>query len=99
EKKVEVVSSRLTVLSAPGLLLPDPVNYVVSPAVLLRAARFILRERPDVVVVSKFMFFTSLAAAVARVLGTPAVIVTDNYPGIDYFSRSPLVAAAMCVYS
>jgi glycosyltransferase involved in cell wall biosynthesis len=96
---VERVSPTLTVVSAPGLLLPDPVNYVIAPAVLWRAARFILRERPEVVLVSKFMFFTCLSALVARLLGTPAIFITDNYPGIDYFSRSRLVAAVMWLYA
>jgi glycosyltransferase involved in cell wall biosynthesis len=96
---VETVSPSLRVISAPGWLLPDPVNYVISPAVLWRVARFIRRERPDVVLVSKFMFFTSLSVPVARALGRPVVLVTDTYPGINWFPRNRFVAAVMWMYA
>ena len=64
EQPLETLSSSLRVISAAGWLLPDPVNYVIAPAVLWRVARFIRRERPDVVLVSKFMFFTSFSVLV-----------------------------------
>jgi glycosyltransferase involved in cell wall biosynthesis len=99
ETPVERLSPSLTVISAPGWLLPDPVNYVIAPALLWRVARFIRRERPDVVLVSKFMFFTSLSVLVARALGKPVVLVTDTYPGINWFPRSRPVAAVMWLYA
>ena len=95
----ERLSPALAVVSAPGWLLPDPVNYVIAPALLWRVARFIRRERPDVVLVSKFMFFTSLSVLVARAMGTPVVLVTDTYPGINWFPRSRGVAAVMWLYA
>jgi glycosyltransferase involved in cell wall biosynthesis len=99
EKPVEVLSPSLRVVSAPGWLLPDPVNYVIAPAVLWRVARFIRRERPDVVLVSKFMFFTSLSVLVARALRCPVVLITDTYPGINWFPRNRLVAGVMWLYA
>lgn len=96
---LETVSPRLRVRSVSGWLLPDPVNYVVSPAALRETARFVRRERPQAVVVSKFMFFTSFAAVVAKALGVPVVVVTDTYPGINWFPRSRLVAAVMWLYA
>ena len=92
EQPLETLSSSLRVISAPGWLLPDPVNYVIAPAVLWRVARFIRRERPDVVLVSKFMFFTSFSVLVARAMSCPVVLVTDTYPGINWFPRNRLVA-------
>jgi glycosyltransferase involved in cell wall biosynthesis len=96
---VETLSPSLRVQSAPGWLLPDPVNYVITPALLWRVGRFIRRERPDLVLVSKFMFFTSLSVLVARALRTPVVLVTDTYPGINWFPRNRLVAAVMWMYA
>jgi glycosyltransferase involved in cell wall biosynthesis len=93
------LSPSLRVVSAPGWLLPDPINYVIAPAVLWRVARFIRRERPDVVLVSKFMFFTSFSVLVARALRCPVVLVTDTYPGINWFPRNRLVAAVMWLYA
>jgi glycosyltransferase involved in cell wall biosynthesis len=99
EREVETLSPSLTVVSAPGWLLPDPVNYVISPALLWRVARFIRRERPDLVLVSKFMFFTSLSVLVARAMGRPVIVVTDTYPGINWFPRNRAVAAVMWLYA
>jgi glycosyltransferase involved in cell wall biosynthesis len=99
EQPLETLSPSLRVVSAPGWLLPDPVNYVIAPALLWRVARFIRRERPDLVLVSKFMFFTSLSVLVARALGKPVVVVTDTYPGINWFPRHRGVAAVMWLYA
>jgi glycosyltransferase involved in cell wall biosynthesis len=98
-REAETLSPSLRVVSAPGWLLPDPVNYVITPALLWRVARFIRRERPHLVLVSKFMFFTSLSVLVARAMRTPVVLVTDTYPGINWFPRNRLVAAVMWAYA
>lgn len=99
DKAVEKVSDSLTVLSARGWLLPDPINYVVSPACLLLARRNIREFDPHLVMVNKFMFFTSLAAPIAKLMGKPTVIVTDTYPGLNWFPRNRLVAAVMRLYA
>jgi glycosyltransferase involved in cell wall biosynthesis len=99
EHPVETLSPSLRVVSAPGWLLPDPINYVIAPALLWRVGRFIRRERPDLVLVSKFMFFTSLSVLVVRAMGKPVVVVTDTYPGINWFPRNRGVAAVMWLYA
>lgn len=99
EKEREEVSSRLTVRSAPAVLLPDPVNYVISPAALLMVVRAIREFRPDLVMVNKFMFFTSFAAPIARWMGKKTVVVTDTYPGLNWFPRNALVGWVMWLYA
>jgi glycosyltransferase involved in cell wall biosynthesis len=98
-KPKEEISPRLTVLSAPAFLLPDPVNYVISPASLFMVARAIRDYRPDLVMVNKFMFFTSFAAPLARAMGKKTVVVTDTYPGINWFPRNRLVGWVMWLYA
>ncbi len=99
EKSREVVSHRLTVLSAPGFLLPDPINYVISPRALSLVARQIRSFQPDLVIVNKFMFFTSFAAPLAKWMGKPTIFVTDTYPGLNWFPRNRFVAAVMWLYA
>jgi glycosyltransferase involved in cell wall biosynthesis len=99
EKSKEVVSQRLTVLSAPGVLLPDPINYVISPQALMLVARQIRIFQPDLVIVNKFMFFTSFAAPLAKWMGKPTIFVTDTYPGLNWFPRNRFVAAVMWLYA
>lgn len=99
EKPKEEISNRLTVLSARAFLLPDPVNYVISPASLRMVARAIRDYRPHLVMVNKFMFFTSFAAPLAKWMGKKTVVVTDTYPGINWFPRNRLVGGVMWLYA
>ena len=99
EKPKESLSNRLTILSAPGLLLPDPVNYVISPASLVLVVRQIRDFQPHLVIVNKFMFFTSFAAPIAKLMGKPTIFVTDTYPGLNWFPRNRAVAAVMWLYA
>jgi glycosyltransferase involved in cell wall biosynthesis len=98
-KAREECSARLTVLSAPAFLLPDPVNYVVSPASLSMVYRAIREFQPDLVMVNKFMFFTSFAAPLAKWMGKKTVVVTDTYPGINWFPRNRMVGWVMWLYA
>jgi len=99
EKEEETYSESLKVMSAKGWLLPDPVNYVLSPQSLLLVRRQIRQFRPDLVLVNKFMFFTSFAAPIAKLMGKPTILVTDTYPGLNWFPRNRFVAAIMWLYA
>lgn len=99
EKREERFSPRLKVVSANGWLLPDPVNYVISPESLLLVRRQIREFRPDLVLVNKFMFFTSFAAPIAKLMGKPTILVTDTYPGLNWFPRNRFVASVMWLYA
>lgn len=99
DKPREEWSSQLTVLSAPAFLLPDPINYVISPGSLIMVIRAIRDFRPDLVMVNKFMFFTSFAAPIARWMGKKTVVVTDTYPGLNWFPRNKLVGWVMSLYA
>jgi glycosyltransferase involved in cell wall biosynthesis len=99
EKEEETYSPNLRVVSARGWLLPDPVNYVLSPQSLLLVRRQIREFRPDLVLVNKFMFFTSFAAPIAKLMGKPTILVTDTYPGLNWFPRNRWVAAVMWLYA
>ena len=98
-KREEKVSGQLTVLSAPAFLLPDPINYVISPASLVMVWRAIREFRPHLVVVNKFMFFTSFAAPFAKWMGKKTIVVTDTYPGINWFPRNRMVGWVMWLYA
>ncbi len=99
EREEETYSPNLKVVSAKGWLLPDPVNYVISPQSLLLVRRQIREFRPDLVLVNKFMFFTSFAAPIAKLMGKPTILVTDTYPGLNWFPRNRFVAAIMWLYA
>jgi glycosyltransferase involved in cell wall biosynthesis len=96
---LERPNKNLVIESVSGLLLPDPVNYIISLKLLFRFIGIAISYRPDIVLVSKFMFFSSLVVFLARIMGLKVVTVTDTFPGINWFPRSRIVAAVMWLYA
>ena len=98
-KPLQKLSTGLTVESVSGWLVPDPVNYMISPAILWRFAALLTEFKPDVVIVSKYMFFSSLVIPIAKHKGLKVITVTDTFPGINWFSTSRLTSAVMWLYA
>lgn len=99
EKQNQKVSANLTIRSVIGLLLPDPINYCIAPAVFPEFIRQVKVFKPDVVMVSKYMFFTSFIIPLAKLMGLRVITTTDTFPGINWFPRSRPVAAVMWLYA
>jgi glycosyltransferase involved in cell wall biosynthesis len=97
--KNETANSRLQVISTPGWLIPDPVNYMISPQILMEFNRQLEEFKPDLIIVSKYMFFSSLAIPIAKARGFKVITVTDTFPGINWFSASRLTSAIMWLYA
>lgn len=79
--------------------IPDPVNYSVVPGLLFTLLKVLRREQPDICVVNKHMFFTSLAIPILRLLRVPVVTMVDTFPGINWHPRSRFVDGVMRVYA
>lgn len=92
-------NSRLRIISVPGLLIPDPVNYVLCPELLIEFIKQVKVFKPDMVLVSKFMFFSSFVIPIGKIMGQKIVTTTDTFPGIIWFPRSRIVAAIMWIYA
>ena len=99
DKKREKLNKNLTVMSMDGVLVPDPINYMISFSLLIRFWKLLRSFKPSVVVVSKYMFFSSLVIPLARFKKVPVVTVTDTFPGINWFSTSRLACGVMWVYA
>lgn len=97
-KPIDKVSDSLTVISTSGWLLPDPINYVISFQLLFRFISLVRGFKPDVVLVSKFMFFSSFVIPIAKIMQIPVVTATDTYPGINWFPRNHVVSFVMSIY-
>lgn len=93
------VNKHLTVYRLWDLTIPDPVNYNIVPTLFLRLPQIIRREKPNVFLINKFMFFTSLAVFQLKLMGKKVFLQTDAYPGINWFPRSTLVKVVMWIYA
>lgn len=99
KREVEVFNKNLKVISVGGYLIPDPVNYVISFGLLWKFVRLVGSFKPRLVVVSKYMFFSSLVIPLAKLLGIPVITVTDTFPGINWFSVSKVASVVMWFYA
>jgi glycosyltransferase involved in cell wall biosynthesis len=98
-KEDEELGENLRVVSTRGFLIPDPINYMISLGLLLRFVDLVRLVRPEVVVVSKFMFFSSLVIPLARLMKVPVITVTDTFPGINWFPVSKFASIIMWFYA
>jgi len=98
-EKYQRLNPHLEVISLPGWLIPDPVNYVISFPIISAFIHQLDTFQPDIVMFSKYMFFTSLLISLAKIKGYPVVTTTDTFPGINWFPRSKPVSAVMWLYA
>ncbi len=97
--RCELISKKLEIISVGGVLIPDPVNYMISFPLILEFIKQLGSFMPDVVVVSKYMFFSSFVIPIAKLMGFKVVTVTDTFPGINWFSKSRLTSCVMWLYA
>jgi len=78
--------------------MPDPVNFSIVPGLFWHLCRVIKKEKPDIFLVNKHMFYTSLAVIWLRLLGKKVFTQIDSFPGITWFSRSIFVNMILWIY-
>lgn len=96
--RYEKIHPRLEVYRLWNLYLKDPVNYMIPPGILLKTVQLIFRERPDVVLVNKFMFFNAFVIPLLRLLGQKVYTQIDAFPSVDWISRTPWIRPIMWGY-
>ncbi len=97
-KKFERIDG-IKVYRMPCFFIPDPFNYTVTPFLCFHLLRIIKKEKPDVFIVNKYMFYTSFSAILLKLFRKRVIVQTDTFPGINWFARSKVLNAGMWVYS
>ncbi|MCA9388672.1 glycosyltransferase family 4 protein [Candidatus Berkelbacteria bacterium] len=95
----ETISPNLKIYRMWDLFLPDPINYSIVPGLIPNLEKIIHREQPDIFLVNKHMFFTSLAILWLRLRGKKVICATDTFPGLNWFPKNKLVRIVMKAYS
>lgn len=99
---IERVSDTLTIHRRRDLFLPDPWNYGIAPGFSGYVRRIEKELRPDLIIINKLLFWSSLATIRLRLAGRRVLLLTDAFVGItwhprDWFPRIIMSAGAWTV--
>lgn len=81
------------------IFLPDPINYSIVPGLFFKLWKVIKKEKPDIFLVNKHMFFTSFSLIFLKFLKKKVITVTDTFPGINWQPKKSIVKFVMKIYA
>ncbi len=87
QTSIEHVSPMLTIHRRRDLFLPDPWNAGIAFGFTGMVRRILRAEHPDLIVVNKVLFWSSLAAIALRCRGHRVLLLTDTLVGITWHPR------------
>ncbi|MBI3619167.1 glycosyltransferase family 4 protein, partial [Candidatus Peregrinibacteria bacterium] len=99
ETSIEEVSDTLTIYRKKDLFLPDPWNYGIAFGFTGLVRRIIATEKPDLIVVNKILFWTSLSLIALRARGKRVLLLTDALVGMTWWGRTFLFRLASRLYA
>ncbi len=99
DTKTEKVSDTLTVHSRKDYFLKDPWNYGISLGFGGYVVRLAKEEKPDVIVVNKLLFWSSLSSISLRIRGYRVIQITDALVGMTWWPRSRIAGFCAAIYA
>ncbi len=96
---IEKVSDTLTIHRVKDFFLPDPWNYGIAFGFAGKAARLARELKPDVIVVNKVLFWSSIALLRLRLAGHKVLLITDALVGITWWGRGRLFRFCSAIYA
>lgn len=95
----EVVSPTLTIYRKKDLFIPDPWNYGIAFGFSGFVRRIMKEEKPDIIVINKLLFWTSLCAISLRLRGMKVIQLTDALVGMTWWPRGTFPKVAAAIYA
>ncbi|MFA6587816.1 MAG: glycosyltransferase [Patescibacteria group bacterium] len=99
QPRFEQIGEHIKIYRMVDWFLPDPVNYSIVPNLAWNLWRVVKKEKPDVYLVNKHMFFTSFSVILLRIMGKKVILATDTFPGINWHPRKKIVSIIMTIYA
>ncbi|MDO8468259.1 MAG: glycosyltransferase [Candidatus Peribacter sp.] len=99
KESVTKVSESLTIYRKKDFFLPDPWNYGIAFGFFGLVRRIIREERPDLIVINKLLFWTSLSAIPLALFGRRPIVLTDTFVGITWWPRGLLPKIGAAIYA
>lgn len=95
----EKFSDTLTIYRKKDFFVPDPWNYGIAFGFSGFVRRIINEEKPDIIVINKLLFWTSLCAISLRLRGIKVIQLTDALVGMTWWPRGTFPKVAAAIYA
>jgi len=99
KESVERVSETLTIYRKKDFFLPDPWNYGIAFGFFGLVRRIIREEKPDLIIINKLLFWTSLSAIPLTIGGRRPIVLTDTFVGITWWPRGLMPRIGAAIYA
>lgn len=96
---IEKVSETLEIYRIPDVFLPDPWNYGIAFGFSGYAIRLAKELKPDIIVVNKVLFWSSIALIRLRLAGFRVLLLTDALVGITWWPRGRIAQVCSAIYA
>jgi glycosyltransferase involved in cell wall biosynthesis len=96
---IEEVSPTLKIYRKKDHFIPDPWNYGIAFGFSGYVRHIIDVEQPDLIVINKLLFWTSLCSLSLRLRGIKVIQLTDALVGMTWWPRGWLPKIAAAVYA
>ena len=84
---IEEVSDTLTIHRLKDVFLPDPLNFGIALGFAGYVRRLLKKEKPDLIICNKVLFWTSFAVIPLRLTGHKVLVITDALVGMTWWPR------------
>lgn len=98
EPHYERINKNLEVYRLKNIYLKDPINYMIPLSIFWHTIRLSIKEKPDVYLVNKFMFFNAFVIPLLKIMGKKVYTQIDAFPSIDWVSRTTWIRPVMWLY-
>ncbi len=95
----EQLSPTLTVHFRKDFFLRDPWNYGISFGFSGFVLRLLKAEKPDLIVINKLLFWTTLSLLPLRLLGHRVILLTDAFVGMTWWPRGRIPKLCAFLYA
>ncbi len=99
QSKVDHVSDTLTVHYRKDLFLPDPWNYGISFGFSGFVNQRVKEDKPDIIVVNKLLFWTSLSFIPLALRGKKVILLVDALVGMTWWPRGVIPRIGAAIYA
>jgi glycosyltransferase involved in cell wall biosynthesis len=99
--EIESVSSTLEIHRMRDIFFPDPWNYGIAFGFSGYVRRLVKEQEPDLIVVNKILFWSSLSVIALRLHGHRVIQLTDALVGMTWWPRGwvPRMCAALYAWT